>query len=185
MGLDMYLRATKHIWGSDWAPEQDKTLYAHVVEACGMEQYRDKDTPILQVELGVAYWRKANQIHAWFVENVQNGVDDCGDYYVSREQLKQLRDLAARVLDSLALEPGKVKVSSTVKDGKWEDQYEDGQVATNTELAEKLLPTQEGFFFGGTNYDEFYAQDLRDTVSQLDRVLSMPGGWDFEYHSSW
>ena len=25
----------------------------------------------------VGYWRKANQIHNWFVENVQDGEDDC------------------------------------------------------------------------------------------------------------
>ena len=25
----------------------------------------------------VMYWRKANYIHNWFVENIQNGSDDC------------------------------------------------------------------------------------------------------------
>ena len=35
----------------------------------------------------VGYWRKANQIHKWFVDNVQDGVDDCGEYKVTKEQL--------------------------------------------------------------------------------------------------
>jgi hypothetical protein len=44
------------------------------------------------------YWRKANAIHAWFVKNVQNDVDDCGNYYVDRDQLQALRDLCKEVL---------------------------------------------------------------------------------------
>lgn len=38
----------------------------------------------------VAYWRKANQIHNWFVENVQEGDDNCGEYYVSGEDVAKL-----------------------------------------------------------------------------------------------
>ena len=38
----------------------------------------------------VGYWRKANQIHNWFVNHVQNGVDDCGSYLVTKEQLQEL-----------------------------------------------------------------------------------------------
>lgn len=46
----------------------------------------------------VGYWRKANQIHNWFVRNVQGGTDDCGRYYVSIEQLKELLELVNQVL---------------------------------------------------------------------------------------
>lgn len=45
----------------------------------------------------IAYWRKANQIHKWFVDNVQNGVDDCGKYEVSTEQLQKLYDVVNEV----------------------------------------------------------------------------------------
>lgn len=38
------------------------------------------------------YWRKANAIHGWFVENVQDGEDDCGCYEVSYSQLLNLYD---------------------------------------------------------------------------------------------
>ena len=44
----------------------------------------------MQIEEEVAYWRKANAIHNWFVENVQAGVDDCGCYKVSKNQLEEL-----------------------------------------------------------------------------------------------
>ena len=40
----------------------------------------------------VMYWRKANAIHKWFVDNVQGGEDDCREYPVSNDQLIELRD---------------------------------------------------------------------------------------------
>jgi hypothetical protein len=52
-------------------------------------------------------------------------------------------------------------------------------------VAHELLPTQEGFFFGGTDYDEWYVQDLKDTVMQIDRALGLGEEWNFEYQSSW
>jgi hypothetical protein len=38
----------------------------------------------------VAYWRKFNALHGWFVEQIQHGVDDCGSYEISKEQLFDL-----------------------------------------------------------------------------------------------
>jgi hypothetical protein len=51
------------------------------------------------LSMEVAYWRKANAIHAWFVKNVQNGEDDCGNYIVSKGLLIELRNLCIKVLD--------------------------------------------------------------------------------------
>lgn len=48
----------------------------------------------------IAYWRKANQIHRWFVENVQNGVDDCGRYEVTKEQITELLNVTNKVLNN-------------------------------------------------------------------------------------
>jgi hypothetical protein len=45
----------------------------------------------------VGYWRKANQIHKWFVDNVQKGNDDCKEYYVSEEKIKELYDLCTQI----------------------------------------------------------------------------------------
>jgi hypothetical protein len=47
----------------------------------------------------IAYWRKANAIHNWFVKNVQNGVDDCGTYEVTPKQLENLRETIGQALD--------------------------------------------------------------------------------------
>jgi len=47
-----------------------------------------------------AYWRKANSIHNYFVENVQNGNDDCGTYPVTKSDISTLLDLCEEVLDN-------------------------------------------------------------------------------------
>lgn len=51
----------------------------------------------------VGYWRKANHIHKWFVDNIQNGVDDCGEYFVSTKQLKELLQRCKDVLQDIDL----------------------------------------------------------------------------------
>lgn len=49
-------------------------------------------------EQEVMYWRKANAIHNWFVQNVQEGVDDCGTYPVTKEQLQKLLSVCLEIL---------------------------------------------------------------------------------------
>jgi len=52
------------------------------------------------IEFELVYWRKANAIHRWFVENVQGGKDDCGKYPVTREDLKKLLKVIEEVLEN-------------------------------------------------------------------------------------
>lgn len=47
-----------------------------------------------------AYWRKANQIHGWFVREVQGGNDNCKEYEVSLDKLKELLALVNKVLET-------------------------------------------------------------------------------------
>lgn len=59
------------------------------------------------------------------------------------------------------------------------------RITESPELAEELLPTVSGFFFGSTNYDEWYFEDIKRTVDIVNFSLSLPLEWSFEYHSSW
>ena len=68
-----------------------------------------------------------------------------------------------------------------------ETMIEKGKIIDNTELADQLLPTTSGFFFGNTDYNEYYYNDIKSTIEQLTEVLD---DVDFnEYHviyqSSW
>lgn len=135
----------------------------------------------------VAYWRKANQIHKWFVDNVQKGEDDCGYYKVSKKKLEELRDLCKSLKKQIIVGPGKILYSETFKNGKWEQVWENGKTIINQELCEELLPTTSGFFFGSTDYNQYYIEDIENTIKQLERVLKET---DFDneyivYTSSW
>lgn len=149
MGLDMYLNASRYLWTF---PEdgEDAKLAKEIAKLCGVQQLTAKT-----IEISVGQWRKANQIHAWFVANVQDGVDECNAHNVNREQLRTLRAVCTEVL-------------------------------ANKEKAHELLPVQAGFFFGSTNYDEWYFADLEDTIKIIDEALALPEQqWDLTYQSSW
>jgi hypothetical protein len=140
MGLDMYLNAKRFYWSKDEAPKIDDVPEGYKVS---------------RVEVEVAYWRKANAIHNWFVENVQDGDDNCLSYRVTREQLQSLVEQCKRVIE-------------------------------DREKAKDLLPTENGFFFGDTEYGDYYFLSLSDTVEQIEKALqSFSGDWYFEYQSSW
>ena len=60
------------------------------------------------------------------------------------------------------------------------------QVDQDHSLADDLLPTAEGFFFGATDYEDWYYQDIKDTIPVLENLLSQDlDQWDFYYQSSW
>ena len=137
----------------------------------------------------VGYWRKANAIHAWFVDNVQDGKDDCEPHEVSKEQLMKLYLICKTIVTESTLAPDKVINGQRFNNetGEWENIYVDGYIITNPELAAKLLPTQSGFFFGSTDYDEYYMEDVKYTFELLPKIISET---DFNkevisYCSSW
>jgi hypothetical protein len=53
-------------------------------------------------------------------------------------------------------------------------------------LADDLLPTANGFFFGDTDYQEWYYQDIKATIPVFENLLGQDlDQWDFYYSSSW
>lgn len=134
MGLDMYLEARKFVRKIDWNSVGDKDLddvpprqqWQSIVETAGLQKVASKEVYGAMVGVNVAYWRKANQIHAWFVDNVQNGEDDCGEYYVSKDKLVELLELckqARRDMDAYLLPPrqGFFFGSTDIDEGYWYD----------------------------------------------------------------
>ena len=123
----------------------------------------------------VAYWRKANAIHGWFERKLGDGepLRNCGDYHVTKEDLEELQDLCKQVLAKTKTASGKVQNGSRYnhETNEWDPIYEDGKTVVNPEVAEELLPSQAGFFFGSTNYDQYYLEDLENTIEQIDNIL--------------
>ncbi len=153
MGLDMMLYM--NVWGmSDekFQEDVDKAVMPRFSSLRGIEPR------LVFVRYEVLMWRKANAIHNWFVQNVQEGVDDCGEYEVSEEDLRKL-----------------------LKDVE--------EVLKDKSKAPEILPTVDGFFFGDTDYDEYYFDDLKYTAKGIKNVLRIKAKNDsfvsFEYGSSW
>lgn len=57
----------------------------------------------------------------------------------------------------------------------------------NPTAAKEVLPTASGFFFGRTEYDEWYFKALQKTANTLTEELAKPEDYNisYEYHSSW
>jgi len=123
----------------------------------------------------VAYWRKANAIHAWFERHLaedEDGLENCRSYYVSKELLEQLKHDCETVLKASKLVYKDVSVKRYNYDTRnYETAIEKLYVIDDISVAEELLPTQSGFFFGSTFYDEGYIDDLKNTIDQIDKIL--------------
>ena len=89
MGLDMYLQAERFMW-------YNEEELAGKVSAL----FPELPAGILAktVQFDVGYWRKANAIHRWFVDNVQGGVDQCQTSAVSREHIRTLLGLCEQAM---------------------------------------------------------------------------------------
>ncbi len=181
MGLDMYLYRKTYI--QNWNEEREfkvKLTYN------GKEIKLDNPSSISE---NVGYWRKANQIHKWFVDNVQDGTDDCGTYDVSKKQLQDLLGLCKQVKNIAVCVATKVHTGTTYSNGEISESYEDGYIIENADEVAELLPTESGFFFGDTSYNNFYMDDIDNTIEILERIFEheTPDGisqW-YEYRSSW
>ncbi len=130
----------------------------------GLDMYLKRDG----VEVG--YWRKANAIHKWFVDNIQDGVDDC-DYHraITKADLECLKDICETIIN------------------EYEQCKECADPDLWKEAADEYLPTQSGFFFGSTDYDDWYIDSLRLTVIIVDDIIASTDFSEQEIHyiSSW
>lgn len=181
MGLDMYLSRKTYVKNWDFMDDSEK----HEITVKGPHAELIDISKVIYIEEQVGYWRKANQIHQWFVDNVQDGRDDCGEYYVDHDKLKELLSLCKRVLKTAELVEGNVNVGATISNGELVQNYEKGKVIANAEEVAELLPTASGFFFGGTDYDEWYLQNIKDTVEMLEELDLDNYDQSYYYYSSW
>lgn len=155
MGLDMYLDAKMHL--SEFST--NKELFDKVYEFVPYK-YEDNYARV-SLEFPVGYWRKVNWIHKWFVDNVQDGNDNCESYYVDTSKLEELKSLVSKFLE-----------------------------AKDIDVALEQLPSQSGFFFGTTEIsaetEEWYWNSLEDTKDILTKAVELAKkGYSIYYQSSW
>lgn len=168
MGLDMYLDREIYI-----GAEYEHRGIAGEVNLTVSENMHGSDRPepiaipinvpkIATITERVGYWRKANAIHNWFVEKCQKGVDECQNTSIDLDQLKKLKAECDLVLEN-----------------------------PEGEEAQETLEPKSGFFFGSTDRDQYYREDLQQTVEIIDKLIEehdkYPSGIyaTYTYHSSW
>ena len=145
MGLDMYLSARQMTFNGWKNPD----LYNKLVQEAPFAL----DTATLEVQ--VAYWRKANQIHKWFVDHVQDGNDNCEEYRVTREQLQLLLDTCKIVL----IDREEASQLLPVQEGFFFGSYEYNE-----------------YYFSDI-------KDTIDQLERV--LNEYPQDWEFKYQSSW
>lgn len=176
----MYLNKRTYI-GNQYR-EEEKRVTVNVPEI--------KSERISEIIEQVGYWRKANAIHGWFIRNCADGDGERTKMEVEREQLQELLDTCKKVLKGSKIVKGKIANGYHMEKvaGKLVQIpiLEDGKYIEDDKLAKELLPTEDGFFFGGTDYDDWYIENLKNTVKILEEVLAEPdNGQYFEYEASW
>ena len=173
MGLDMYLYARKYVSKFDYTnfkreegvmpPVKEEWKTLATLSPKGLMD-NSQDFGGISISFPVGYWRKANAVHGWFVNQMANGVDECQEIPLDRGYLLVLRDSCKAVLES--------------------DKDDMEEVA-----ADHGLEPIEGFFFGGKDIDEWYIDSLKYTIEMIDNIFSIvPEGdyeWQFIYQASW
>ena len=147
MGLDMYLEIRKNEYCSKYYKDEESDLKLELPK--DVSRFFPNPTNLTvsrTTDYRVGYWRKANAIHNWFLENCAardkwaDPIDDCRPIEVPVEKLEELLDDCKKVLEDKS-------------------------------LATELLPTADGFFFGSTEYDEYYFNNIEDTIEIIVPVI--------------
>lgn len=213
MGLDMYLEVHR----STYLPKGKRTIDLDNLKD-DFEHYFDDDfgcSNRIGITEQVGYWRKANAIHHWFVENVQEGVDECQTSDVDEEDIDNLLNLCNNILDKIEglefiisdesksyYEKNNKKFTekfvfhkknlNDIYSKKWIWNYTCSLTKDVSKFIEDNLPPQSGFFFGSTKIDGNYFYDIIKTVLILKRLKKMLNKWRKEktyayvtYHASW
>ena len=169
MGLDMYLEIRKNEYRSKYSKDKGSRLKLEYPK--DITEFIPNLTDLRisrQTNYEVGYWRKANQIHNWFMQNCarrdeyDNPIDDCRPIEITVDKLEELLDTCKKVL-------------------------------ADHSLAGSLLPTADGFFFGSTEYDDYYFGELEQTVEIIEPVLKFAKHkleikdyvWEVYYQASW
>ena len=102
MGLDMYLEATRYVAPYDTQTEPMRRAIGAAIGYVPPNEKPGEDPSLLEVSgvtVRVGYWRKFDALHQWFVNNTQQGHDDCRAAFVTVDTLMELEEQLEQVGD--------------------------------------------------------------------------------------
>lgn len=177
MGLDMYLKRSKRVEGlsaNNYAKANgelpwEKEKYDEKAGLKGLcpdiKNIEKLDECVKEVGESFKYMSIFEEVGCWRKQNAIHNwfVEKCQDGVDEC----QLSEVSKEKLEKLLAECYKI--------------------VNKKDSPEELLPTSSGFFFGGTDYDEWYFMGIQDTIGILERTINTTD-WDREiifYRSSW
>ena len=167
MGLDMFLYGEYEVPAYECGKTHSDLMDAYrreptkgkrlekIRQACGLPTnlpVECEDFTWIDIRFPLAKWRKANSIHKWFIDNCApkdhkgKPIDDCKPIHIPDIKLKELDTLLDHLLKTKGL--------------------------IDNPTAKKVLPTTAGCFFGSTEYDEWYWENLEYTSKRIKAVLN-------------
>lgn len=207
MGLDMYfykMRKAKNKTMKELLDIQDKINYADNTQKAQEEKekllkefktylhnrkYKYFEKIDKRFDYDIGYMRKANEIHKYIIDNFGGGVDNCTPIELSKENIIQLQNVVKKLICECKLIKGNVINGYSYNDkGDMTPNYEKGYIMKkdSQKLANELLPTCDGFFFGGTNYDQWYFEDLLEFYNIANELLKVDTNKYYIYYkASW
>jgi hypothetical protein len=130
-----------------------------------------KEGPFDEILDEVWYARKANALHKWFVDNLQNGEDECQISLIPQRKFEELKIILDKISDYW--------YDSDLKHLSFDDRFKEIK-----DKCSELLPTQSGFFFGPIEYDYYsYIYPILDLLIEIE-YLDMEK-YNYYYHASW
>ena len=143
MGLDMYIfkvkktaHSIKELGDLDRNPKPGDAAIAEFEPL--NQPYADSAPDHYTIFQEVAYWRKFNALHSWFVSNVQKDVDNCGLYELEKDDLFSCLDVLEETFHKK--NPVRLPPSAGFFFGSTEvDDYYWNKVESSIEIISKLI----------------------------------------------
>lgn len=121
----------------------------------GLDMYLTKNRPGTDGCELLGYWRKANHVHGWFERNTSDG-------YIENCELYPVcrGDLICLMGDCR-------------------------KVLDDPSCAARVMPREDGFFFGGQAFDSDHFETLDETIEIVNRALEKVDEWDELFYHAW
>lgn len=142
----VFRQARQHV--EKWKEKYDKlnSLEIKVKEEKKIEQLAAK-----KESMHIAYWEEANQIHYWFVMNIQKGKDDKRNHHTGKDVIKRLIKTCEELYELYE------------KKGHIDDEL--------IKEAKEKMPPKDGIQFGENEINEKYFEQIQATLKMLKRTL--------------
>lgn len=162
-------------------------------ERAGKRQPKDPAKDLI-----IGYFSKHHSIHKWFVNNIQNGVDDCGRYEIQLKDIENLKELCEEILSHVTKEKREPKFCIDFNGEQHEiwqlDNYTVDEEGKN--IIDEKLPSYD------MDYSDDYFYCVENCIEVLNKVIDLcdrnffrlytdrvtgeyEGDWVLEYVSSW